>query len=91
MRFLTFAALAVLSAPAMAGSVNCTTDSLSQVHCVEDKPLEVYPFVNKNAALRKGMESAQKPENVRLIKDASGRACAYEIRGSVPVKLGCEQ
>jgi hypothetical protein len=90
-RLLTFTALAALSGSALAGDYTCTTDGLSQVHCVEDKPLVVYPFVNKNAAMRKGIEDAsRKPDNVRLIKDATGRVCAYEIRGSVPVKLGCE-
>ena len=90
MRLLTFAALATLSSSVLAGDYNCTTDGLSQVHCVEDKPLEVYPFVNKNVAMRKGIEGARRQENVRLIKDANGRVCAYEIRGNVPVKLGCE-
>ena len=90
MKLVSFAALALLSSSALAGGLNCTTVG-DHTSCQEDKPLEVYPLVNKNAAMRKGIEAAQEPKGkVYLMKDANGRVCAYEIRGSVPVKLGCE-
>ena len=88
-KLTTFAALALLCGAANAADYTCTTEG-NQTTCRENKPLTLYP-VNKFDEMRKGWEEAgRRPENVRVIRGADGRACAYEMKGRVPVLIACE-